>query len=325
MVRNRRLLPLVLAVATAFAVAACGSDDGDGDSAGASGTGGAVVAKDARGEQTLDAPATKVVALEWSYAENLVTLGVDPVGVADVEGYANWVSAVDLPESTKDVGTRQEPNLDLIAELRPDLIVTDLDRSADNLDELEDIAPVLQFNYYDPDRPQLDSMRQNFTELAKAVGKEDAAAEALDKLDATIADGKSTLADAGLGGQKFVLAQGYTVEEVPTVRIFGSTSMASNLVTELGLDNAWTEEPDKYGLSDTDVEGLTAIGDAQFVYVAQDDDNIFTGPLASNPIWTSLPFVQAGKVHPIDPGTWFYGGPETCQQIIGQVVDALTV
>ena len=36
----------------------------------------------------LKGPATKVVALEWGAAENLVTLGVMPVGVADIKGYA---------------------------------------------------------------------------------------------------------------------------------------------------------------------------------------------------------------------------------------------
>nr|BFE86991.1 hypothetical protein GCM10020093_095920 [Planobispora longispora] len=44
---------------------------------------------DDRGKQiTLDRPAAKVVALEWGEAEMVVSLGVMPVGVADVKGTA---------------------------------------------------------------------------------------------------------------------------------------------------------------------------------------------------------------------------------------------
>ena len=48
---------------------------------------------DARNKKIdLPAPATKVVGLEWGVVENLVTLGVMPVGVADTKGYTTWVT-----------------------------------------------------------------------------------------------------------------------------------------------------------------------------------------------------------------------------------------
>ncbi len=30
---------------------------------------------------------TRIVALEWVYVENLLALGIQPVGVADIDGY----------------------------------------------------------------------------------------------------------------------------------------------------------------------------------------------------------------------------------------------
>src|SRR5690242_17122902 len=33
----------------------------------------------------------RVVALEWTYVEDLLALGVQPVGIADIEGYKAWV------------------------------------------------------------------------------------------------------------------------------------------------------------------------------------------------------------------------------------------
>ncbi|MEK8229195.1 hypothetical protein NKG05_29650 [Oerskovia sp. M15] len=64
---------------------------------------------DERGEQTLDAPATEVVSLEWGLTENLLALGVDVVGQADVVGYNTWDVSVPLDASTPDVGMRGRP------------------------------------------------------------------------------------------------------------------------------------------------------------------------------------------------------------------------
>ena len=95
----RRLFVAPAVAALLLLLAACGtteeadpapepisSDDADTTDDGA-GAGGPITVVDSRGEEvTLDAPATDVVALEWMQAEVLVTLGVMPVGVADVEG-----------------------------------------------------------------------------------------------------------------------------------------------------------------------------------------------------------------------------------------------
>ena len=74
----------------------------------------------------LDAPAERVVALEWQQIEDLLTLCIEPVAVADVEGYGTWVTSVDLPEGVEDVGTRGEPNIDVLVAADPDLIIVEV-------------------------------------------------------------------------------------------------------------------------------------------------------------------------------------------------------
>lgn len=39
------------------------------------------------GESCVPAEVERVVAREWTYAEDLLALGVQPVGVADIAGY----------------------------------------------------------------------------------------------------------------------------------------------------------------------------------------------------------------------------------------------
>ena len=71
-----------------------------------------------------------MVSLEWGETEMLVSLGVQPVGVADIKGYNTWNTAAKLDGSAKDVGTRGEPSVDSIAALQPDLIVMVNDSAA---------------------------------------------------------------------------------------------------------------------------------------------------------------------------------------------------
>ncbi|GLV62560.1 hypothetical protein Bmyc01_12300 [Bacillus mycoides] len=47
----------------------------------------AIAIKHAEGETKLDKPAKKVVVLEWVYSEDLLALGVQPVGMADIKNY----------------------------------------------------------------------------------------------------------------------------------------------------------------------------------------------------------------------------------------------
>ncbi|MGH4024499.1 MAG: hypothetical protein ACRDRV_07930 [Pseudonocardiaceae bacterium] len=91
--------------------------------------------------------------------------------------------------------------------------------------------------------------------------------------------------------------------------------------------NAWQVEGDAdYGLGETDVEGLTALGDVHFLYIANETDggDAFAEGLAGNAIWRSLPFVESGKLHRLPDGIWMFGGPTSMEQYIDAVVSALT-
>ena len=82
------------AAAAALLLTGCGTTEAPAASAESSAAAEAITVTDARGKEVkLDGPATRVVGTEWNVVENLVTLGVMPVGVADVEGYSAWVTA----------------------------------------------------------------------------------------------------------------------------------------------------------------------------------------------------------------------------------------
>jgi ferric hydroxamate transport system substrate-binding protein len=310
----------------ALILTACGSseedDSGSSDGSGSSDAG-PVTVTDSRGEEIqLDEPADEVVALEWSEAEDLVALGVMPVGVAQVDDFKTWVNTVELDDGVTDVGLRSEPSIDAIAGLQPDLIVTEADRSRSQIDELEEFAPVLVTEGTDQS-DNIGQMQTNLEMIATATGTQDMADQLLADLDATITEGRQAIEDAGLDGTTFAAAHGWSEGGSVTIRMFGEGSLFSDLAEQLGLSNAWKGNVDEWGLTTTDVEAMTQLGETQFMYIAP-EDNVFAETLPDNPIWQGLPFVENGNVHELDGGTWAFGGPKSCQQVVDEIVGVLT-
>lgn len=327
MTSRRRVLALTaLAASAALALAGCGTtEEAAGGSTAASGD--PITLTDGTGaEITLDGPATKVVGTEWNVVGDLVSLGVEPVGVADVEGYEAWSSSVPLTGDPADIGTRGEPSVETVASLAPDLIVATTDLPADAVEQLRDIAPVLQVTSADAS-DQIGQMTENLELIATATGTEEQADAVLAGYEEAVSAGAAALADAGLAGTRFAFADGYVDAGQVSIRPYAPGSLISDVTTELGMTNAWDLEGDPaYGLASTDVEGLTQLpADAQFLYFSNAvDGDPFADTLSSNAVWQSLPFVQSGDVHRLHDGVWVFGGPASMTAYVDALVETLT-
>ncbi|EPH41344.1 iron-siderophore ABC transporter substrate-binding protein [Streptomyces aurantiacus] len=324
---RRLLITAAAATAAALTLSACGTTEPSDDDAkkGAE----SLTLTDATGAKVkLNGPAKRVVGTEWNEVESLISLGVDPVGVADVKGYKTWDKAVPLKNDPKDIGTRGEPSMDTVASLKPDLILATTDLPAAAVKQLRKVAPVLAIRPADAADP-IGRMTENLDLIAKATGTTKRSAKLKKDFEAKLAEGKKALADAGLGGADYAFADGYVTSNQVSIRPFTSGSLIGAVNEKIGLKNAWKVKGDKsYGLGATDVEGLTKLDkDVQFAYIGNKSDKTstpFNGVLAKDKVWTSLPFVKKGNVHRLPDGIWMFGGPESMNQYVDSVVDALT-
>ncbi|SDQ66392.1 ABC transporter substrate-binding protein [Virgibacillus salinus] len=320
------MLILVLSI-----LAACSgnSDDDNANEDNSSNEERKVKIQDALGEQTIEGSPEKIVALEWSYAENLLALGVQPVGVADLDGFHQWVNIdKEFDESVKDVGTRQEPNLEAISRLNPDLIIAVKFRHEQYLDKLEEIAPVVMFAPYGEEAIQdhYQNMVDELNTVAKIVNKEDEAEQAVTDLNNFVDEQKQRVADAGLEGSKYVATQAFTAQNTPTIRLFTENSIVAKLMSKLSFENAYsTDKTEVYGYSEVTVEALQNFqeDDLQFLYIVQEEDNIFENQLKGNPVWENLSFVKNGNTHQLPGDTWTFGGVLSAEVLTKQLVDAM--
>ncbi|WP_033543961.1 ABC transporter substrate-binding protein [Planococcus sp. CAU13] len=317
---------LFILAALLMLLAACSSGEEDAATGTESG-GDPVTIQGTNGEVTLDEPAKKVVVLEWTYAENLLALGIQPAGMADIESYGDYVNIEpQLDDTVVNVGGRQEPNLEAIAEIDPDLIIGVDFRHTAMLEELERIAPTVIFNPY-PEDESIDlyqEMETTFLEMAKAVGKTEEAEGVLADLETKYEESAAEIEAADLKTKDVILTLAYSGPQAPEIRVFTPNSMASIILDRIGLNNV--HQPDQYeifGSSTFNVEGLVQYEDANYLYTVPDEDNIYKNQLAGNAVWENLNFVQEGRTFDLGPDTWLYGGPLSAETLMNQITDVM--
>ncbi|MFC9151618.1 ABC transporter substrate-binding protein, partial [Streptomyces bacillaris] len=148
--KNQYLAWPVLAVTAALVLSGCGTTEAPKQESAKETS---ITVTDSRGKKvTLDGPAKRVVGTEWNVVETLVTLGVQPVGVADVKGYTAYDTSAPLTGDVKDIGTRGEPSVATVAGLKPDLIVATGDLSDSAVAQLSKAAPVVVVRSADASR-----------------------------------------------------------------------------------------------------------------------------------------------------------------------------
>ena len=332
----RRSIAAAVTPVAALALAACGQTtaaDSKGEAPMASATcegvktsSGPVSLTDSYGRRIeLEKPAERVAVLEWQQTEDLLTLCVNPVGVADVKGYSTWVTSEDLLPETTDLGTRGEPNIEALLGTNPDLIVVEAYTAEDEI--LKQLAkydiPVLATKGADAKDP-IGNMKATFELIAEATGREERAEEVLEEFDAELAEAKEAVADSDV--TEFVYFDGWIDGANVAIRPFGQGSLMGELGEELSLKNAWTGEVDPaYGLGQTDIEGMTKVGDATFFYTGTTDPaGDVNAELAKNKVWKSIPAVAEGRSHAFPEGVWTFGGPKSAIQVLDAYVDLLT-
>ena len=177
----------------------------------------------ALGTETFDQVPERIVVLEWNFAEELLALGIQPVGMADIQGFEKWVKISEtVSDEVVDVGTRQEPNLEEIAKLNPDVIITLSNNHGAIQEQLSKIAPTI---FYDTVSPEVTKdLYQNtfdsFKTTAKLLNKEAEAEQLIKRLDDKYAEATKAIEELNLPTKEFLFTQAYSVNQAPTFRFY---------------------------------------------------------------------------------------------------------
>ena len=253
----------------------------------------------------------RIVSLDFGLAETLLEIGVVPVGLTAADDWNDWVAEPRLPTSVVNLGGTFEPNVELLLELKPDLIL--LTPYLANLsDKLRRIAPVLSLPLYDEAGEPLKRATEAARHLGRITGSSAAAESLITRIDATFARVRERLRPVSTMPVCIVQFM-----DARHVRVFGAKSMFQDVLDRIGLTNAWTRETNYWGFATVGIEALATTADIRLLRLAQADDYI---RFSQGPLWRSMPFVQRGRVTALPPVLMFGALPSA--ERFARLVDA---
>ncbi|GGU95825.1 ABC transporter periplasmic component [Kitasatospora herbaricolor] len=291
-----------VALAGCLALGGCGSGTPAGPAGGeAAGTGGSHVVRHARGESTVPARPARVVVLDTDSLDSAITLGITPVGATTTAAGAplpGYLPAERLKD-VKPVGTIGSPNLEAIAALRPDLILSSQARDDKHYEDLTKIAPTVLTRTTGP------AWQENFRLHAEALGRQNEARSAEDGYRA-----KAGALVAALGGPEKAKALKVEVARFlagsPT-RLYLNDTFIGSILRDLGLGRPANQDrtgfsleisPEQVDRAAADVIFWSTYGDA-----AKSDQAAITG----GALWKNLDAVRNNRTFQVDDDLWMLG------------------
>ncbi|MBT2664168.1 ABC transporter substrate-binding protein [Bacillus sp. ISL-4] len=263
------------------------------------------------GETEIKNTPKKIVTLELSFVDSLNALGIKPIGISDDNKKDMITKLVGQEMDYTSVGTREQPNLEVISSLQPDLIIADAERHKGIYKDLQKIAPTIVLKSRESTyQENLDS----FKTIAKAVNKEDAAEKRLSEHEKTIKELKAKLT---VDSNMTVLP---AVVRDTSFQAHTSSSYDGELLERMGLKNAIQQ---KQPHAEMNLEQLVEI-DPDVLLLANNEGKLLTDEWKDNPLWKDLKAVKSGQVYSVDRDLWTrYRGVVSAEAIAKDTLNML--
>lgn len=271
--------------------------------------------KHERGTLDFKTPAKRVVALEYSFIDTLVALGVKPVGASLGSQGGDRGAPPYLAPRVKGIpatGSRAQPSFELMAASKPDVILADAFVHKDLYPQLSRIAPTAAFQSR---RGSLDDLNAQTLAIGQLVGREAAAKRLLSEQKTLIQKAKKF---ANPKAPAFVAA----VVTPKTFTVHTNESFVGSFLEDLGRKNALKTrgQDTQYELS---LEGLVALQPQTLVLFTAPDEKPITDEWQKNPLWQKLPAVKRGRVYQFNRDNWTRGrGPLALKLMVAETIQS---
>ncbi|NIK78333.1 iron complex transport system substrate-binding protein [Paenibacillus castaneae] len=255
----------------------------------------------AMGETEIKGTPTRIVVLTNEGTEALLGLGVKPVGAVKSWTGDPWYDHIKADmEGVTVVGDESQPNMELIASLKPDLIIGNKLRQEKVYDQLNAIAPTI---FSETLRGE---WQANFKLYAEAIGKK--------------AEGEKAIADYDSRAASFKEKAGDKLnQKVSVVRFMaGKTRIyLEDTFTGIAFSKLGITRPDNQKYSDTFVEEITkerlpeVDADMLFYFTYDTGDGKGTSmeeEMLKDPLWQSLQVVKNNKAIRVSDAIWNTSG-----------------
>ncbi|MCZ2721849.1 iron-siderophore ABC transporter substrate-binding protein [Marinomonas sp. 15G1-11] len=274
------------------------------------------VIQDSQGEVTFKTTPTRVAVLNWALAENVIELGITPIAVPEIKAYREWVVKPAIPDATIDIGNRAEPNLERLAQLKPDVILIS-DALKSQQARLEHIAPVVVFDTYREDHNNAKQADLAFLTIAKLLNKTALAQQKLTAREEVFNTLSNQLKRSFPNGIPPVTSLRFA--STTSAYVYGDNSMPQYALNRLGIEPALSLPTSQWGINQQRLKSLKQIDQGILLYF---EPFYQVKKLQESRLWQAMPFVINKHTASVE-STWTYGGAMSLKYLAEALTTAL--
>lgn len=259
------------------------------------------IIKHAMGTTEVKGTPTKVVTLFQGATDTALLLGVKPVGAVESWIEQPWYNYIkDRMEGVTNLGNENQPNVEAIVSLHPDLIIASKTRHEKIYEQLSAIAPTVMTE-------EVHIWKDTLSLSADALNKKEEESKFMDEWSKKVADFKGKM------GDKLKLQVGIVDFRPDHARIV-YTGFSALVLDELGLTRPTTQKGEEWGVKLTSKENIPQM-DADILFdqtsTSRDDGRMdLRKDWSNNPLWKNLRAVKNNRVFEVDSAIWNNGsGP----------------
>lgn len=294
--RLQRCWSAGLALLTAALLGACGDDGASTrEAAGADRQARTVV--HAMGTTTISGTPSRVVVLDTGEFDSALALGVTPVGAVEAvagSGFPAYIA--ERASGVKKVGTVEQPSVEAIAALRPDLILSSKLRHEKIYDQLARIAPTVFSEEVGV------TWKENFKLHAEALGRSDEAR----RMERAYADKVADLRTAMRAADRRRTAVSVVRSVGDEVRIYANDSFIGTILRDAGIVRPEPQDVDEFSLTATRERIADLDGDVM-VLAKYGAEHRLLEKLAESRLWKRLDVVREDRIYFVPDDRWFLG------------------
>ena len=259
---------------------------------------------DEKGKFTITGTPQRVIALEYSFIDALASVGVSPVGVADDKDVNRILkNVVDQVKPWTSVGMRPQPSLEVISQLKPDLIIADVQRHSSAYDDLVKIAPTLLL------KSRGENYQENLESAMKigiVLNKEQAMKKRIHQHKTVMAEYKKQLASAD--------TMQFAVATEKGMWLHGPKSYAGSVLTNLGIKSPIPNQTNRAYI-EVSLEQLLKTN-PDWLLIGPYSDTTIADTWKKSPLFTLLNAQKQQHVVIVSPKVWsFNRGMNAAEQI----------
>ncbi|GIV97594.1 MAG: iron siderophore-binding protein [Herpetosiphonaceae bacterium] len=260
----------------------------------------------AMGETKVPAQPQRVVVLDTGELDSALALGVKPVGAVSAFADGEFPAYLrDQTEGIKNVGTIQEPNLEAILALKPDLILSSKLRHEAIYEQLSKIAPTVFTESVGV------TWKENFKLHAEALGKTAEYERLMQQYNDRMAEFRQKM------GDQLAETEVSVVRFLPgQVRIYMNASFIGTVIKDAGLPRPAVQNKDVFMEEGTKERIPDFDADVMFVTTYGPAEKTDLAAYKNDPLWSQLSVVRNGKVYEVDDSYWMLGiGIQAAQKV----------